>query len=128
MKVKSKGNRYQEKIRNILQEFITEYNIRYPNQRMKLVTTYGKDTPERPADFIIMQNYNGYEYPFLYVECKHVKKATKSMKKQWWDHLNRPNGIIIYKEHSRKDDMVIFDKHLGERPLEEWLKMFLEGK
>jgi len=126
--VKSKGNRYQKKIRDILQhEYIDEYNRRWPEQYLYLVETFGRDTFYSPADFIVYQRYKGNDFPILFIECKHVKKATNAMKRQWWEHLNRNNGIIIYKEHGRREDMVVFDGYLGERPLREWIKISLGG-
>ena len=126
--VKSKGNRYQQVVEEMFQRFVDEYNRRYPNQRMWIKRTHGKDTPERPADFVLMQEVFGEEYPWLHVECKHVKKATQSMKRKWWDDLFESPAIIVYREHGRRGDWVIFDKYLGERPLKEWFRMMLEGK
>ena len=128
MRAKTKGNRYQKTIRDFLQRnYVDILNKEIPVNEYWIEETYGKDTPERPADLIIKMRgkENSWDFDFLFIECKHVKRATRAMKQQWWEHLNRINGIIIYREN-RRDDRVIFNKYLCETYLDEWIKMRLK--
>lgn len=125
---KTKGNKYQRKIRDFLQRnYVDVLNKEFPVNRYWIEETYGKDTRERPADLIIKMRgkENTWGFDFLFIECKHVKRATRGMKQQWWEHLNRINGVIIYREN-RREDRVIFNKYLCETYLDNWISMKLE--
>jgi len=128
VRIRTKGNRYQKKIREYLQRnLVDKLNLRKDGY-FYIEETYGTDTQFRPTDMIIRcKTETGYEYDYLYVECKHIQRATRGTKKKWWDHVRKRNAIIVYREN-RREDKVIYNSHLCETYLDEYIKMKLEGR